>query len=321
MCYAYFVQIHFRKEVVMFSQLTIEEIKYYVYCLVNPVDNRTFYIGKGKGNRVFAHAIGESDKDKNKEKIDLINSIRATGNKVIHIILRYGMTEDVAFEVESALIDYIGVDNLSNAIKGQRSERGLISCEELEIRFSAKPAEIIHSAMLVKINTSFVIGMNRDELYNATRGSWVANLKSVSKIKYVFAVAFGIIREVYEPHEWYKTENDRTMFDGILAPDYIRAFYKNKRVDNNFQNPISYVIVNDASFKTDNEELQYLKAKEERLTCDLNSVIVHIPQCCHCGNRTGLKHGARCIIFVTEPHEYLSNQIACPSFTTRNNNF
>lgn len=34
-----------------FQPAVIEALKYYVYCLVNPKDNKIFYIGKGKGNK------------------------------------------------------------------------------------------------------------------------------------------------------------------------------------------------------------------------------------------------------------------------------
>ena len=43
-------------EVPQFSQKVQEELKCYVYCLVDPRDRKIFYIGKGVGNRVFAHA-------------------------------------------------------------------------------------------------------------------------------------------------------------------------------------------------------------------------------------------------------------------------
>ncbi len=38
-----------------FSQKTQEELKYYVYLLIDPRDDKIFYVGKGYGNRVFYH--------------------------------------------------------------------------------------------------------------------------------------------------------------------------------------------------------------------------------------------------------------------------
>ena len=36
-----------------------ERLQYYVYRLIDPRNGETFYVGKGKGNRVFAHARGD----------------------------------------------------------------------------------------------------------------------------------------------------------------------------------------------------------------------------------------------------------------------
>ena len=41
-----------------FAPEVIERLKWYVYRLVDPRSGETFYIGKGKGNRVFQHAKG-----------------------------------------------------------------------------------------------------------------------------------------------------------------------------------------------------------------------------------------------------------------------
>ena len=35
-----------------------DEVKYYVYRLIDPRNGQTFYVGKGKRNRVFMHAQG-----------------------------------------------------------------------------------------------------------------------------------------------------------------------------------------------------------------------------------------------------------------------
>ncbi len=58
-------------ELKKFSTSTLAELQkdekhlYYVYCLVDPRNNQTFYIGKGKGNRIFAHRQAKTLKNKN----------------------------------------------------------------------------------------------------------------------------------------------------------------------------------------------------------------------------------------------------------------
>jgi uncharacterized protein len=39
-----------------FPQSVIEKIGHYVYTLTDPRTRKVFYVGKGQGNRVFAHA-------------------------------------------------------------------------------------------------------------------------------------------------------------------------------------------------------------------------------------------------------------------------
>ncbi len=80
--------------------------KYYVYRLIDPRNGETFYVGKGKDNRVFQHAKAEPGAiaDELTEKLKRIREIRNTGFEVAHVIRRHGMDEDTAFEVEAALI-------------------------------------------------------------------------------------------------------------------------------------------------------------------------------------------------------------------------
>ena len=39
----------------MFTPEVIEQLQYYVYRLIDPRTGNTFYVGKGKGNRLYAH--------------------------------------------------------------------------------------------------------------------------------------------------------------------------------------------------------------------------------------------------------------------------
>ena len=42
-----------------FPPEVIQKLGTYVYRLIDPRNGETFYVGKGKGNRVFAHMRGE----------------------------------------------------------------------------------------------------------------------------------------------------------------------------------------------------------------------------------------------------------------------
>ena len=90
-----------------FKQAVVESLDHYVYCLVDPRDNRIFYIGEGCGNRVFNHAFDALNENLQSLKLDLIRDIISQGMEVKYYIIRHGMTRDVALLVESVLIDLL----------------------------------------------------------------------------------------------------------------------------------------------------------------------------------------------------------------------
>ena len=47
-----------------FSMKTLENHGYYVYVYSDPDTKKPFYIGKGKGNRCFAHLYDSKESDK-----------------------------------------------------------------------------------------------------------------------------------------------------------------------------------------------------------------------------------------------------------------
>jgi hypothetical protein len=90
-----------------FTEGVAVKLKTYVYRLIDPRNGETFYVGKGKGDRVFAHIRTELtlEGDELDNKLKRIRDIRLAGFDVAHVIHRHGMDDKTAFEVEAALMD------------------------------------------------------------------------------------------------------------------------------------------------------------------------------------------------------------------------
>jgi len=89
-------------------------LKSYVYALTDPFTKKIFYIGKGTGAvRPFSHFQSKSIKSGDRTS-DKIRKIRAQGEEPDVEIIRYGLDTRSALLVESALIDTLGLDNLTN---------------------------------------------------------------------------------------------------------------------------------------------------------------------------------------------------------------
>ena len=250
---------------ISFSKKTIDELGYYVYVYSDPDTHKPFYVGKGKGNRVFDHLFSDDES----EKTMYIQELVKNGKQPIIEILVHGIDEETAFKVEAAAIDLIGVENLTNKQRGHSSGvYGKIEVSLLESRYNVEEIDIgdfNENVILIRINQLYRNDMTPYELYEATRGYWKVSLEKVRKIKYALAVYYGIVLEVYEIAEWFpafstmmcrridgggdkdEAEKCRYEFVGKISPDEIRKKYKNKSVANVFrkgaQNPIRYILV------------------------------------------------------------------------------
>jgi hypothetical protein len=91
-----------------------EALGSYVYVYLDPWDGKPFYIGKGRGERLFAHLDDHSES----EKVARIDELRALGLEPRIDLLRYGMTDTEAALVEAAAIDLLGKANLTNIASG-----------------------------------------------------------------------------------------------------------------------------------------------------------------------------------------------------------
>jgi hypothetical protein len=183
-----------------FGSEIIEEIKSYVYIYSDPDTQEPFYIGKGQSNRCFQHIEDQSESAKIKKLIEL----EKNNKKPLIELLRYGLTDSEASLLEAALIDFVGLDNLTNKVRGLHSRsRGRIFVEDIILKYTATDAIINDKALLITINKLYHSRMSEEELYEATQGVWKGKEKRLKEVKFAFAVFQGIVREVYEISRWH----------------------------------------------------------------------------------------------------------------------
>ena len=243
-----------------FSHNTKEALKYYVYVYSDPDTKEPFYVGKGKGNRVFNHLDDKSEND----KVHKIKEIEERGKEPIIEILAHGLDEETALKVEAAAIDLIGIKNLTNQQRGHESSTyGKIEVSLLDTRYrneKLKNEDITDNIMFIRINKRYRNDMTPLELYESTRGYWRLNLENAKKVDYVLAVYDGMVLEVYEVIDWFpalstymdsrsnKLDSDemkgRYEFVGKIANENVKKRYINKSVKDYFplhdSNPIKY---------------------------------------------------------------------------------
>ncbi len=232
----------------MFSQSVKEQLKFYVYFLRDPRNGRVFYVGKGQGSRIFNHVACALETEYSSDKIDVIKSIVSDGFEVEHFVLRHGLDEASAFEVEAALIDFVGISNLSNLQGGHySSDFGIKSTDEVIAMYSSEELSTDEPILLININRLYHRDMTEGELYDATRKAWVIGNRRNSA-KYAVATYRGLTREVYEIHSWYPIEvngKQRWGFRGQRASDEVRSNLRYKAIASYFTkgaaNPIKYV--------------------------------------------------------------------------------
>lgn len=227
-----------------FTSEICNKLRHYVYMLIDPRNGKTFYIGMGKGNRVFAHIREEVDGDEDDAgnalslKIDVIKRIKDASLEPIHLILRHGMSRSEALEVEAALIDV--TPGLTNVLSGHGSnERGPAHVDQLAEQYGAQEIEFDPNHKLVLIKTRPETVERKGSVYNAVRSAWKLNPQNARKADYVLAVVDGICRGVFVAEEWreVKRESIRYEFQGRRAERKIRLIYEGKRIPNRLRKP------------------------------------------------------------------------------------
>jgi len=251
-----------------------EKICCYVYLLIDPRDDAVFYVGKGTGNRCFAH-LTEACKTKadsigDYPKLALIRDIESAGRTVQIVILRHGLTEHQSLLIEASIIDLLTVfakRKLTNRVDGHNTaERGWMSVADINALYGAVPVTIDpkHRVALIRINRLFEPGMTENELYEATRKWW--KVSSIRRQKggayapeWAMSVYGGVVRAVYRIEDWEKPPEEdfvnhperetRWVFRGTRDPR-MEELYLNRDVSSHLrksetspysQTPLRYI--------------------------------------------------------------------------------
>lgn len=250
-----------------FSPAEFDELGSYVYIYSDPETDEPFYVGKGRGNRAFAHLkeAGES------AKLNRIAEIEAKHMQPRIEILAFGLDEPTAFKVEAAAIDLIGFANLTNKVVGHGSAAfGRMGLGEVHARLQPKPLEWFDDdCVVIRVNRSVEearerLGRRFDgesaesrmALYDATRSAWVIGEQRRRTTKLAFTNIDGVIREAYEIEAWLPAgstmRSDQTIdrdprrweFVGRVAPEEVRKRYVLRSVSHLFKrgdiNPLRF---------------------------------------------------------------------------------
>lgn len=89
-------------------------MNYYVYIYYHPITNLPFYVGKGKGGRMYYHLKETAETTDNKKKFNYINKLRKNGLEPIISIYKDNMSESDAYDLEEVLILQYGRKDLES---------------------------------------------------------------------------------------------------------------------------------------------------------------------------------------------------------------
>ena len=250
------------------------ELKYYVYALADPRGEKeqVFYVGKGKGTRMYAHIMEAFSKENLSnndlsEKVDIIQQIHKSGHKVEMYIVHFGLSEEAALLVESVMIDVFNnfksidtqsIRDLTTKQSGVDSRHGFCNITTLIRTLKATEPICVQGDEKVLV-LKIVEPLTEDnEIYERVRKYWRVNLERANKMTYVAACNNGVIIGLYQPKQsengkhggWRRFDNPgdrnhkRCYFEGESVKDEeVRCRYIDHIIETKkgASNPVRYI--------------------------------------------------------------------------------
>lgn len=112
---------------------------FYTYLLIDSRDNKPFYVGKGKGKRMYEHVrstLRGRVLQRNLHKFNKIKQIYNNGGKVLYKKIVKNVLEVVAYKFEILLIKRYGRNNLVNMTDGGEGKIGWKATKITRIKMS-----------------------------------------------------------------------------------------------------------------------------------------------------------------------------------------
>lgn len=177
------------------------------------------------------------DSDKAKDKIsekfyEIIKSIKE--EKFTKKIIKWGLDENEAFMLESGLINFLGMDNLTNIVNGHMSKKEKANNEcttvmhkivDFPIENTCCITDIKEPAMFVNIKDTYLECKNEKDveraIYDCARCAWTMAEEKVKLTKTIFAMYRSKIVGVYRNLE-FKMRGDLCEDEFPTFPKKIR---------------------------------------------------------------------------------------------------
>ncbi|GAF42656.1 GIY-YIG nuclease family protein [Rhodococcus wratislaviensis] len=231
-----------------------EELGTYVYALLDPRNRSVFYVGAGRGTRVYGYvweALAENEHRKTLEDpetdsaevkaatIARIREIYDSGHEVEHYIVAHRIADSggVADAVRNGVVGALGLNEgavLSN-LAGGAGEHRAVPVDDLVLQYAAEPVPNLPTPCVVlEVPAASRRGVTPDEVYELSRGAWAAGaaVRNTDDIP-VIVFADNIVRAAYRAKSWSSVARpgDAALWRFTGEPDTeLESRFVNKRI-------------------------------------------------------------------------------------------